>query len=95
MRKEKTAENNIGVAEEQEITVRSMDRNQVKALRKAGLDPAFVVLDAKKTAELIDWVLDNVYPDINFAGIPYYKGNILAMDTYRFTMNGPEEVKNS
>lgn len=77
------------------IVVRDMDRNQVKALRKAGLDPAFATLDAEKSANLIDWILDNIYKDVDFTGIPYYKVSALAYDTYRRAMGGPEEIKNS
>ena len=79
---------------ETKIAVRDMDRNQIKALRKAGLDPAFVAMTAKTTAELIDWMLDNIYSDIDFAGVPYYRVTTLAMDTYQRAITGPE-AKNS
>jgi len=77
-----------------EIAVRDMDRNQIKALRKAGLDPAFVAMTSKLTAELIDWVADNIYPDVDFAGVPYYVVATLAMDTYHQAVTGPK-AKNS
>lgn len=79
---------------ETEISVRDMDRNQIKALRKAGLDPAFVAMTAKTTAELIDWMADHIYPDIDFAGVPYYRVATLAMDTYQRAVTGPK-AKNS
>lgn len=77
------------------IAIRDMDRKQVKALREAGLDPAFVEMNGQKTADLIDWIIDHIYPDVELDGVPYYKITQLAMDTYRRAMSGPEAVKNS
>ena len=39
--------------------LKAMNRKQMKELRKANLDPSFVKMDNEKTAELVDWILDN------------------------------------
>ena len=93
--KKKDAEIVEVIAEEKTIPIRDMSRKQVKDLRAAGLDPAFTTLDTAKTAELIDWIVDKIYPDVDLDSMPYYKVNILAMATYRQAMGGPEEIKNS
>lgn len=82
------------IAPVSEIPVRDMDRAAIKGLRAAGLDPAFVEMDAQKTSDMIDWILDNVYADTDFAGVAYYKLSDLAIKTYRKAVGGPEAIKN-
>ena len=76
------------------VQVRDLDYAQVKQLRKAGLDPAFTTLDTTKSAELIDWIIERVYADLDFKGVAFYKVADLAYKTYRQAMGGPEEIKN-
>lgn len=76
------------------VQVRDLDYAQVKQLRKAGLDPAFTTLDTTKSAELIDWIIERVYADLDFKDVAFYKVADLAYKTYRQTMGGPEEIKN-
>ncbi len=78
----------------EEFEIRDMDRDQIKSLRKAGVDPSFVNMDSKNTAEFVDFILDNIYPDVDFKGVPFYKLSKLAFSTYRRAWSGPEEVKN-
>ena len=78
-----------------EIALRDMNRKHIKALRAAGLDPAFVEINAQVTADLVDWIIDNIYPDLNLDDMPYYEVMQLAMNTYTRAVKGPEVIKNS
>lgn len=79
----------------EKVTIKYMDRNQIKELRKAGLDPAYNdAKDAKSTADMVDWILDNIYPGIDFSGVPYHKVMMLAANTYKKAMGGEEAIKN-
>lgn len=80
--------------------VRVMTRRQVKELRKAGLDPALMSKEdaatiAARSADMIEWILDNVYSDFNFDDISYSDCWALATETYRRTMGLDSEIKNS
>jgi hypothetical protein len=81
------------------IAVKSMTRRQVKELRAAGLDPALFggKKDPEKNAELVDWMIDNIYPELNGAeDMEYNKLVKLATDTYTYAYRGPvDEIKNS
>lgn len=51
---------------------------------------------AQRTAEMIDWILDNIYAEYDFSGTPYPDCMELANQTYRLTMGAkPAELKNS
>ena len=58
------------------------------------LDPSFLKMDAEKTALMVDWVIDNIYSDIDLDEAPYYELLKLALDTYKFTMGGEKAIKN-
>ena len=75
--------------------LKSMNRKQMKALRKAELDPSFTKMDNQKTAELVDFILDTVYAGVEeIETAPYFRLLELAMDTYKLSMGGAEAVKN-
>ncbi len=77
---------------------RALTRSEIKALRAAGLDPAFIENDLtmKVNAEMVDWMLDHVYASHDFAAVPYSACLELATKTYQltYTVSGAEE-KNS
>lgn len=81
---------------------RAMTRKEVKAMRKAGMDPA-MKSDAnnreiaKLGAEMTDWILDNIYKDHDFESTGYDKLVKLAEDTYLISMGRKvqeDEAKN-
>ncbi|GBG57776.1 hypothetical protein SPFL3102_01495 [Sporomusaceae bacterium FL31] len=81
-----------------EFKIKEMTGSTMRALRNAGLDPALpskanVELgDNEKNAAMIDWVMENVYPE--YGEIPYWKQVKLAWATYNLAYGGPEAVKN-
>lgn len=85
---------------------RSMTRRERKAFLAAGADPgvfrrtgdsetdnpALIELNEK----MVDWILENIYPDYNFDDTPNGDCIKLAQDTYALTMGvKPEALKNS
>jgi hypothetical protein len=77
---------------------RALTRAEIKALREAGLDPAFRAddLTMKVNAEMVDWMLDHVYRDFDFANTPYSSCLELATRTYQLTYSVSEAAaKNS
>ena len=79
--------------------VRPLTRAEMKELRKQGLDPAILEISsrtvaAQKTAELVDWILETVYPDLNFDALPYPQTVAIAMSVYKATYGTEEEEKN-
>ncbi len=77
---------------------RALTRSEIKALRAAGLDPAFIegAITMKKNAELVDWIMDKVYKDTDFSNIPYSACLELSTKTYQLTYRvTEEEEKNS
>jgi hypothetical protein len=95
------------VTDEQElkkIPVRVMTRGQVKELRAKGIDPGDldeIPEDTKglyqllrKQKSLINWILDNVYPEFDFDKLPNPIVDDFAQRTYRKTMGTDEEIKN-
>ena len=66
---------------------RPLTRGEVKKLREANLDPAFHEddLTMKVNAEMVDWILENIYPDFNFDNNPYSSCLKLATDVYQLT----------
>lgn len=80
---------------EVKVEIREMSRKQIKALRKASLDPALQdKVDNKFSMNMVDWILDNVYADVDTDEMPYHAGLKLAMDTYKVAMGGSAAVKN-
>ena len=47
------------------ITIRSLTVKEMRELRKAGCDPAFVDKDdsAAATTGMVDWILDHIYAE--------------------------------
>ena len=80
-----------------EMPVRALDNQQVRALRAAGLHPDYVKEDERKAKfeDMTDWIIDNVYADIDFTGVAQIDCLSLAADTYRKTYGRDEETKNS
>jgi hypothetical protein len=72
---------------EQFPQARAMTRCEVKTLRGAGLDPAFLneEMTMKLNAEMVDWILDHVYEGSDFANTPYSHCLDLATKTYQLT----------
>lgn len=80
------------------IKVRAMTRKQIKAMRKAGHDMVFSGQqedqDNKAMFDMVDWILDNVYGDVQLDDLPYGELVQLALKTYNKAYGGGEEVKN-
>jgi len=75
--------------------VKSMTRKQIKELRAAELDPALNGGGSDKNAELVDWIIDHVYSELNGADDMEYSALVkLATDTYTRAYRGPESIKN-
>ncbi|HEX7715178.1 MAG TPA: hypothetical protein VF531_14275 [Bacillota bacterium] len=77
---------------------RAMTRDELKALRTAGLDPACNEngVSIKVNTEMVDWILDHVYHGFNFGNVPYPECLELATKTYQLTYTlSAVEVKNS
>ncbi len=78
-----------------DIEVRALTRGQVKELRKAGLDLVYLGKAEKNDmVELCEWILDNVYADVNTDDIPYDEALDLATATYKRTYGKEEASKN-
>jgi len=76
---------------------RALTREELKLLRKAGLDPAFLDGDTtvKVSVGMVDWILDHVYQNHDFTNTPYPECLELATKTYKLTYGLNQEVKNS
>ncbi len=76
---------------------RALTRDEIKALRAAGLDPAFTENDVtmKLNTDMVDWILDNIYKDFSFANLPYSDCLKLATKSYQMTYSVASEEKNS
>lgn len=91
--------NNEGKAEENKYNlpaVKAMNYAQIKELRKKNLDPAISGSTTEINSGMVDFILENVYPESSqeFNGIPYYILLKLVKDTYKMTVGGPEAIKN-
>lgn len=76
--------------------LRALSRKQVKELRAAGHDLIRKgnFDDKDSIADLVDWVLDNIYPDLN-EHVDYNQAFWLALNTYRAIYEVTEpEIKN-
>jgi len=78
--------------------VRAMTRRQRKQMEAAG----FNVLDvdneerAGQTLKMFDWILDNIYSDVDLDDYPNGECMRLAADTFKLAMGQTtEEAKNS
>jgi hypothetical protein len=77
---------------------RPMTRSELKALRNAGLDPAYHEneLTVKLNTDMVDWILDHVYQGVDFADVAYSSCLELATKTYQLTYSvSGSEAKNS
>lgn len=82
-------------AEKINIPVRKMNYGQIKDMRAAELDPAFWKENsAAKNAELIDYIINKIYPDHDFREYEYDEIMDFAMKTYRATYGRADEIKN-
>ena len=68
------------------ITIRSLTVKEMRELRKAGYDPAFV--------GMVDWILDHVYAEQITDDMPYSEALRIATDTYAKTYGREVETKN-
>ena len=80
-----------------DIEARYLNRKDMKALNKAGLNPMLNNLDATKSMDLVDFIIDLKYSDVEgIDELPYYQVLNLAKSTVTQSMLGKEqEVKNS
>ena len=75
---------------------RSLTFGELKALRKAGFDPAFSVSDNKseQNSNMITWILENVFKEEVTDDMPYADLLKLAVDSYGLTYGRELEIKN-
>ena len=78
------------------IPIRSLTVKEMRALRKAGYDPAFADKEdsAAATTGMVDWILDHVYGDQITDDMPYSEAFRIATDTYAMTYGREAEAKN-
>jgi hypothetical protein len=78
------------------VPIRSLTVKEMRALRKAGYDPAFADKEdsAAATTGMVDWILDHVYGDQITDDMPYSEAFRIATDTYAMTYGREAEVKN-
>lgn len=83
------------------IKARSLTVKEMRALRKAGLDPALANKDGgikdggiEVTAGMVDWILEHVYGGQIADDMPYNEAFRLATDTYSMTYGQESEAKN-
>ena len=79
------------------IPIRSLTVKEVRALRKAGYDPAFADKEdnaAAATTGMVDWILDHIYGDQITDDMPYSEALRIATDTYMMTYGREAEAKN-
>lgn len=75
--------------------IKKLTLAQIRELRKLGLDPALNTMTATKNAEMIDWILDNVYKGEVAEDMPYDECVELALDTYKRAYGREDAIKNS
>lgn len=78
------------------IPIRSLTVKEMRALRKAGYDPACADKEDSAAAAtgMVDWILDHVYGDQITDDMPYSEAFRIATDTYAMTYGREAEVKN-
>lgn len=78
------------------IPIRSLTVKEMRALRKAGYDPAFADKEdnAAATTGMVDWILDHIYGDQITDDMPYSEALRIATDTYTMTYGREAEAKN-
>ena len=78
------------------IPIRSLTVKEMRALRKAGYDPAFADKEDSAAAAtgMVDWILDHVYGDQITDDMPYSEAFRIATDTYAMTYGREAEAKN-
>ena len=72
---------------------KSLTRKQVAEFRKSGLDPVMGEQTQENRMEMVDWILLNVYPELN-DDAPYNLCFELALTTYKLTYSREDETKN-
>lgn len=78
-----------------------LDRDEIRELRKKKLDPAMApdnedeLTVKQRTADMVDFMIDTLFPDKSFRGVPYGRVLKFAMACYGETFGDPDEVKNS
>ena len=76
------------------VPIREMNRKQMKEHRKAGFDPVFGAVNGEKNANMVEWILDNVYKDCDLDEHPYHELVVLEAGTLRLSMGGPAAIRN-
>lgn len=78
------------------LPIRALTVKEVRALRKAGLDPAFAKGEDENTVFFgtVDWILEHVYGDAVTDDMPYSEVFRLAADTYAMTYGREKATKN-
>lgn len=78
------------------VPIRALTVKEVRALRKAGLDPAFAKDgdENKVFSGTVDWILEHVYGADITDDMPYSEALRLAADTYAVTYGKEKETKN-
>lgn len=89
----------LEVKKENKIEIKSMTRGQMKELRKAGLEfyqieKADGTIAPDKLDALIDWILMNVYPEMNTDILSNPEAEKIAIETYRKSRGREENLKN-
>lgn len=79
------------------VKARPLTNGEIRALRKAGLHIHYLDLkeNPEKLEEFTDYILDNVYPNVDFDTASQKECIKLAADTLVQTYGDEEEVKNS
>ena len=79
------------------VKARPLTNGEIRALRKAGLHIHYLNLkdEPEKLEEFTDYILDNIYPNVDFDNATQKECIKLAADTLVQTYGDEEEVKNS
>lgn len=78
------------------LPIRALTVKEMRALRKAGLDPAFAKGEDENTVffAAVDWILEHVYGSAVTDDMPYSEAFRLAADTYAMTYGREKAIKN-
>ena len=75
--------------------IKAMTYAQIKAMRKKNMDVNLSGADGiGTTADLVDYIMETIYPDFEACDVPYHVIVKFAMNTFNMTYGGPEAIKN-
>ena len=75
--------------------IKAMTYAQIKAMRKKNMDVNLNGSDGiGNTADLVDYIMETIYPDFDACDVPYHVIVKFAMNTFNMTYGGPEAIKN-